>query len=368
MFRLLKQSKISQARLGKLTTASGVITTPFFMPIATRGAVKGISPDRLKQIGAKIILSNTYHLFLRPGTDVIEKAGGLHKFMGWFGPILTDSGGYQVFSLAKIRKIKETGVEFSSELSGQKVLLTPEKAIKIQQTLKSDIIMVLDYCSEYPVSFDQAKVAVQKTIEWARKSKKFFKRSYKEMIFGIIQGSVYSDLRQICAESLINVDFDGYALGGVFVGEPIKKSFEIIKQAGNYLPENKPRYLMGVGKPEQIVLAVKFGIDMFDCVIPTRNARHGLLYAKMGCPINRLGFDKSFYKEIHITNSKYKKDFRPIDGNCDCYVCRNFSRAYLRHLFLNNESLGQSLATIHNLVFYLNLMKEIRGLIKQGKF
>ncbi len=361
MFKLTKQSKISRARVGKLTTQHGIVDTPFFMPIATRAAVKGLTPLELKELRAQIILSNTYHLFLRPGIEIIKKVGGLHEFMQWPGPILTDSGGYQVFSLAKIRKIKNQGVEFRSEIDGQKILLTPEKAIKIQQDLGSDIIMVLDECTAYPCDYKTAEMAVERTTQWAERCKLI---NNQQSLFGIVQGSVYPDLRKKSIQGLIEIGFDGYAIGGLLVGEPIKKTYQIVKKLESRLPEDKPRYLMGAGKPEQIIQAVKLGIDMFDCVIPTRNARHGLLYCRL--PIADCRLRKKFCKEVHITNAKYRTDLRPLDQNCECYTCSNFSRAYLRHLFMTNEALGQRLATIHNLAFYLDLMGDIRKKIQKG--
>ncbi|MCH7759314.1 tRNA guanosine(34) transglycosylase Tgt [Patescibacteria group bacterium] len=362
MFKLLKQSIKSKARLGRLKTSHGLIQTPFFMPIATRAAVKGLIPNELKELGAQIILSNTYHLFLRPGMEIIKKARGLHRFMNWPGPILTDSGGYQVFSLSKQRKINNQGVEFRSEIDGQKILLTPEKAINIQHILGSDVIMVLDECIGYPSDYQTAEKAVKRTTDWAQRSKithRKFKKN-NSLLFGIVQGSIYQDLRLKSAQELTQIGFDGYAIGGLTIGEPIKQTYTMIKAVAESLDQNKPRYLMGAGKPDQIIRAVQLGIDMFDCVIPTRNARHGLLYTN-------LSFKGKTHKEIHITNAQYKKDFKPLDSNCLCHTCKNFSRAYLRHLFMTHEPLGPKLATIHNLFFYLNLMKDIRKLIKQGK-
>ncbi len=358
MFRILKKSKKSRARTGKIITTHGAIYSPFFMPIATRGAVKCLSPEELNNLKSQIILSNTYHLFLRPGLEVIKKAGGLHKFMNWSKPILTDSGGYQVFSLAKTRKVKDQGVEFRSEIDGRKILLTPELAVKIQKDLRSDIIMVLDECVGYPVDRQKAALAVERTSRWAEKSKKYFGKNERQLIFGIVQGSIYQDLRLKSLNDLVNIGFDGYALGGLMVGEPIKNTYQIIEETTKRLPENKAHYLMGVGKPDQIIRAVKLGIDMFDCVIPTRNARHGLIYVKNKAKL---------YKELRITNAKYKKDLRPLDKNCLCFACQNFSRAYLRHLFINEEPLGPRLASIHNLAFYLGFMEEIRERIKKGR-
>ncbi|MGC9048942.1 MAG: tRNA guanosine(34) transglycosylase Tgt [Patescibacteria group bacterium] len=364
MFHLIKQSKKSKARLGRIKTIHGTIKTPFFMPIASRAAVKNLTSEELKELGAQIILSNTYHLLIRPGVEIIEKAGGLHKFMNWSRPILTDSGGYQIFSLAKMRKINDSGVKFQSEVDGSEVFLTPEKAIEVQEKLGSDIMMVLDECVPYPCNYIEAKRAAERTVQWAERSKRaisnFKFRTPGSLIFGIIQGSVYSDLRIQSAQQITAQNFDGYAIGGLTVGEPIKKTYEMIRIIEPFLPKDKPRYLMGAGQPEQIIEAVKMGIDMFDCVIPTRNARHGLLYIS-------IRNQKDFYQRIHITNEKFKNDFEPIDENCQCYTCQNYSRAYLRHLFMTKEPLGQRLATIHNLSFYLNLMREIKELIKKGK-
>jgi len=363
MFKIIKKSKISQARLGKIITKRGVLSTPFFMPIATRGAIKNLSPQDLKDLKAEIILSNTYHLFLKPGLKIIKHSKGLNNFIGWDKSILTDSGGYQVFSLAKKRKIKQDGVEFQSEISGEKVFLTPEKAIKIQRIIDSDLMMVLDECLEYPVDYKKAAISVERTTKWAIKSQKeYLKKKNGQLLFGIVQGSIYFDLRKKSVQDLVKQNFDGYAIGGIFVGEPVKKSYFIIKKTAEILPFKKPRYLMGAGKPEQILKSVRLGVDMFDCVIPTRNARHGLLYTNLSLKNSKLS-----YKKIHITNAKYKNSILPLDKKCACYTCQNFSQSYLRHLFAINENLGQRLATIHNLAFYLNLMKEIRNQIKIGK-
>ncbi len=382
-FEILKKSKISQARLTELKTLHGIISGPFFMPIATRGVVKNLTPQELKDLGAQIILGNTYHLMLRPGIEIIKKANGLHKFMNWDGPILTDSGGYQIFSLnsknvpSSFSKTKETnlflikindeGVWFQSERDGQKEFLSPEKALKIQIALSSDIMMVLDECAPYPCSYDYAKKAVERTNNWALRSKRAKKRlksAITNQLFGIIQGSVYKDLRLQSIKEITKLNFDGYAIGGLAVGEPRKKMFEILNYTIPFLPKNKPRYLMGVGNPEEIVEAVKKGVDMFDCVIPTRNARHGLLYKFSG---SKTKIEESnFYEKIHIRNEKFKKDFSVIDKKCPCYTCQNHSRAYLRYLFMLNEPLALRLATIHNLAFYLELMKKIREAIKEG--
>ena len=374
MFIITKKSKESRARTGLLKTRHGVVKTPFFMPIATKGAVKNLSPEELKKIGAEIILSNTYHLFLKPGNILIKKAGGLHQFMNWPGPILTDSGGFQVFSLAKMRKIKKDGIEFMSEIDGQKVFLTPEKAIQIQLDLGSDIIMSLDECVGLPASRKEIEKSVERTSFWAEKGKKYFDRQIKNLklkiknlplLFGIVQGGTDKNLREKSAKEIINLDFAGYAIGGLAVGEPVKEMYKVLDYLVPLLPENKPRYLMGVGKPEQIVEAVKRGVDMFDCVIPTREARHGKLYKFKSKNFNFKS--QHFYEEINIKNTRYQKDLKPIDKNCHCYTCKNYSRAYLRHLFMTQEPLGLRLATIHNLKFYLDLMKKIRKTVREGE-
>ncbi len=416
MFRIIKRSKNSLARLGQIKTAHRAVSTPCFMPIATRAAVKNLNSDELQELGAEIILSNTYHLYLKPGLKIIKKIGGLHKFMNWPGPILTDSGGYQVFSLAKMRKIEKNGVRFQSEISGREFFLTPEKAIKIQIDLGSDIMMVLDECAPYPCNYNEAERAVERTSLWARKNKTAFRHQIQNqstqnylsarlstkdlcsgskfpkaeqvrygagkiqnspLLFGIIQGSVYKDLRLRNLKEITALDFDGYAIGGLAVGEPEKEMWRVLDYLVPELPEDKPRYLMGVGRPEQIVKAVMMGIDMFDCVIPTREARHGRIYKfktqKSKIKIARQNLE--FYEILNIKNAKYQKDFRPIDNNCSCYTCsprgealrgQNYSRAYLRHLFNTQEPLGLRLATIHNLKFYLDLMELIRENIKKG--
>ncbi len=367
MFKVLKKSKKSRARLGVLKTKRGNISTPFFMPVATRGAVKGLDSEDLKKIKASIILANTYHLFLRPGLEVIEKFKGLHKFMNWSGPILTDSGGFQIFSLSQKKKVQDQGVEFQSSLDGQRFFLTPAKAIKIQKSLDTDIMMVLDECPAYTKDYQIAAKAVQRTTLWAQISQQAFKKQFKSwprpLLFGIVQGSSYPELRKKSARELMALGFDGYALGGLMLGEPIKKTYQMIDLVVKELPRQQPCYLMGAGQPEQIIEAVKRGVDMFDCVIPTRNARHGLLYINL-----KMKNKTADYQKIHLTKAQYKKDLRPLDSNCSCFTCQNYSRAYLRHLFLTNEFLGQRLATIHNLSFYLNLMAHLRESIKKGKF
>jgi len=382
-----------------IKTTHGEIQAPFFMPIATKGAVKNLLPQELRQIGAKIVLGNTYHLWLRPGDELIKKAGGLHKFMNWDGPILTDSGGFQVFSLgARAQKnfgksgvrLTEKGVEFSDPENGKKYFMPPEKSIDIQLNLGSDIIMVLDECPPFPSSYEYAKKSLELTTRWAERCKKHFEKKVKNkknrpLLFAIVQGSVYEDLRKRSAEELIAIDFDGYAIGGVAVGEPREEMHKILEWVLPLLPENKPRYLMGLGKPEEIVAAVNAGIDMFDCVIPTREGRHGRLFiwknnviaskakqsltnidnlastrlprrSEDGAPRN----DKYFYETININNEKFKEDFSPVDASCDCELCKNYSRSYLRHLFAVKEPLALRLASVHNLKFYMDLMEKIK--------
>ncbi len=362
MFKLTGKS--GNARTGTLKTAHGKIDTPFFMPIATTGAIKGLTTDEVRDLGAQILLSNTYHLHLRPGEDVIKKAGGLHKFMNWDGPILTDSGGYQVFSLSKIRKLKDDGVEFQSHLDGKKIFLTPEKVIDIQMKLGSDIMMVLDECPAADKDRKYVEKSLKLTTEWAKRCQTFFNKKRRDAprrvsttpagLFGIVQGGMFPDLRELSAKELVKIGFDGYAIGGLSVGEPNKVMYEIIEKTVPHLPENRPRYLMGVGTPEDILEAVERGIDMFDCVLPTRNARHGYLFTSKGV--------------VRIRNEQYKKDFTPLDKKCDCYTCKNFTKAYLRHLFISNEILSLRLNTLHNVAFYLNLMSDIRSAIKEGRF
>ena len=437
MFELIKKGK-NQWRVGLLKTRRGFVRTPVFMPIATKGAVKNLTREELKELGAELILGNTYHLWLRPGSAIIKKSGGLHKFMNWPGPILTDSGGYQVFSLgekfgsadgfqkrkifpseenftrqncslvplgrdtmparnferfgkpsASPRvngvKISDAGVEFRDPFDGHKYFLTPEKSIEIQSALDSDIIMVFDECPPYPASREQVEKAVARTTKWAERCKKFFEEKTKNrsvgqkpLLFCIVQGGIYKDLRQRSAKELLTIGFDGYAIGGVAVGEPRNYLQKVMDYVLPLLPEDKPRYLMGLGKPEEIVAAVKSGVDMFDCVIPTREARHGRIYKFKVYPVksreagtakqlfNRVKSEKlkvesrNFYETLEISNAKFVKDFKPIDKNCSCYTCQNYSRAYLCHLFRTAEPLAQRLATIHNLKFYLELMESLR--------
>jgi len=370
MFKVIKKSKISNARPTELKTAHGKILGPFFMPIATRGAVKNLTTNELKDLNAQIILSNTYHLLLQPGTTLMKKYGGLHKFMGWSGPILTDSGGFQIFSLANHRKITRKGVEFRDPKNGKKYFLTPQKAVQIQQIIGSDIMMVLDECAPYPAEKKYIADSVKLTTEWAKKSKAA-RSNKKQLLFGIVQGGIYKDQRIKSAGGITEIGFDGYAVGGVAVGEPRNKMKQILEWVVPELPVDKPHYLMGVGRPEEILEAVKQGIDMFDCVIPTREARHGRLYLWKNLHPRPLsirervaeGQVRGFYKTININNAKFASDLSPInDANL-----KQYSKAYLHHLFKTNEPLGMRLATLNNLEFYLTLMAEIRQGIKEGK-
>jgi queuine tRNA-ribosyltransferase len=383
MFELISQ--YNNRRVGQLHTRNGVIGTPFFMPIATKGAVKNLSPEDLTSIGAEIVLGNTYHLWLRPGDELIAKAGGLHSFMNWHGPILTDSGGYQVFSLgarAKEKygasgvKLTENGVYFADPTNGAKHFMSPEKSIDIQLNLESDIIMVLDECPPYPCSERDAKKSLELTTRWATRCFAHFHKKIAEnsekykngrpMLFCIVQGSVYEDLRKESAAQLMNIDFtslggpatgwDGYAIGGVAVGEPRKHLYEILQWVVPLLPIDKPRYLMGLGKPEELVAAVEAGMDMFDCVIPTREGRHGRLFVWKDKDM----LDGDFYEAININNEQFREDFTPVDSNCGCYTCNNFTKAYLNHLLKTNEPFFLKLASLHNLKFYLELMNLLK--------
>jgi len=373
MFKVIKKSKKSEARLTRLKTAHGKVVGPFFMPIATRGAVKNLTVEELKNLGSQILLSNTYHLMLAPGEKLIKKVGGVHKFINWSGPILTDSGGFQVFSLSNLRKVQEKGVIFADPKSGKKYLLTPEKAIEIQKDLGVDIAMVLDDVIGYPASKKKVKESMERTTRWAKRCRAI---KNKSLLFGIIQGGTHKDLRLQSTSELLEIGFDGYATGGVAVGEPREKMKQILNWVVPNLPENKPRYLMGLGKPEEIIQAVKQGIDMFDCVIPTREARHGRLYLwshhqrrSISASPSRSGKDArprlkgKFYQTINIANAKFAKDLSPINQT----NLKQYSKAYLHHLFRTNEPLGMRLATLNNLNFYLTLMSEIRKSIRAGK-
>ncbi len=344
----------NKARRGEIKTSRGTIQTPAFMPVGTAGTVKAIKTSDVEKSGAEIILGNVYHLMLRPSSELIEKMGGLHKFMNWNKPILTDSGGFQVMSLSQIRKISDEGVEFSSHIDGSKHFLTPERSIEIQHQLGSDITMIFDECVEYPATYDKAKKAMERSIDWALRSKNAFKKRDGYGIFGIVQGSTFKDLREISAQKLIEIDFNGYAIGGLAVGEGQKEMFEVLDYCVDFLPQDKPRYLMGVGKPSDIVGAVARGIDMFDCVIPTRSGRTGQAFVRDGV--------------INIRNSKYRFDEKPLDEKCDCYACKNHSRAYLHHLVKSKEILGAMLLSEHNIFYYQDLMKDIREAIENKNF
>jgi queuine tRNA-ribosyltransferase len=359
---LLKFSVISRekkARAGFFETDHGLVETPVFMPVGTQGTVKAVNQKYLEEIKTQIVLSNTYHLYLRPGTEVLEKAGGLHRFMNWRKPILTDSGGFQVLSLSDLRKVKPDGVEFKSHLDGSAHFFSPEKVVGIQRSIGSDIVMVLDECTPYPCEYDYALNSAKLTSSWAAMSKEAFEKSvplyeHKQFIFGIIQGSVYKDLRELSAKDIIKISFDGYAIGGLAVGEPIEVMYDVVDFTTSLMPEEKPRYLMGVGRPENLLEAIARGVDMFDCVMPTRNGRNAYLFTSEGV--------------LSMRNAKYKDDFSEIDKNCNCYTCRNFSKAYLRHLFIAGEILALELASIHNLYFYFNLLSTAREKIVDGKF
>ncbi|TRX57355.1 tRNA guanosine(34) transglycosylase Tgt [Thalassomonas sp. M1454] len=345
-------NKDGKARRGRLTFDRGVVETPAFMPVGTYGTVKGMKTDEVKDTGAHIILGNTFHLMLRPGTEIIEQHGGLHGFMNWDKPILTDSGGFQVFSLGKMRKITEKGVEFRSPVNGEKIMLTPERSMEVQRSLGSDIVMIFDECTPYPATHEEAKVSMELSLRWAKRSKAAHGDN-PSALFGIVQGGMYEDLRKVSAAGLIDIDFDGYAIGGLSVGEPKEEMIKVLDHTTDLIPENKPRYLMGVGKPEDLVEGVRRGIDMFDCVMPTRNARNGHLFVTDGI--------------VKIRNARHKTDTGPLDPGCDCYTCKNYSRAYLHHLDKCNEILGSQLNTLHNLHFYQRVMQGLRDAIEQGK-
>lgn len=332
--------------------AHGIVQTPIFMPVGTCGSVKGLTNDMILQTGAEIILGNTYHLMLRPGGDVMENFGGLHKFMNWNKPILTDSGGFQVMSLSNIRKISENGVEFRSHIDGSKHMLTPEISMKLQNQINSDIAMVFDECTDFPITHKKAQKSMELSMRWAQRSKDAYINKDGHGLFGIVQGSIYDDLREISAKKLIDIGFDGYAVGGLTKTQ--EDMLHIVEQSVQYLPEDRPRYVMGIGKPDDIIKAISRGADMFDCVHPSRAARHGLLYTRAG--------------EIKIKNSQYFQDSRPLDEKCKCYTCVNHTRQYLHHLFKNNEILGHTLMTFHNITFYLDMIKSIRLAIAEDRF
>jgi queuine tRNA-ribosyltransferase len=337
------------ARRGRLELAHGAVDTPAFMPVGTYGTVKAMSPAELREVGAQIVLGNTFHLWLRPGVEVVARHGGLHGFMGWDGPLLTDSGGFQVFSLGELRKIGEEGVQFASPINGDRLLLTPEESMRVQRALDSDIAMVFDDCTPYPATHRQAEKSMQLSLRWAERAKEAFADS-RNALFGIVQGGVYEDLRDACLEGLTRIGFDGYAIGGLAVGEPREARERVLAHTAPRLPAERPRYLMGMGTPEDIIHAVAAGIDLFDCVLPTRNARNGWLYTRRG--------------DVKIRNARWRDDTRALDESCACYACRHFTRAYLHHLQKANEILGARLNTLHNLHYYQTLMRELRDAIE----
>lgn len=348
------QAKSGNARAGKFLTPHGIIETPIFMPVGTRATVKGVTPRNLHELGAQIILGNTYHLYLRPGHELIKKAGGLHNFMGWNKPILTDSGGFQVMSLSKLRKITKEGVRFQSHIDGSYHMFTPEKVMEIQNAIGADIIMSFDECPPYPATKEYVAKSLKTTLEWAERGRFAHKNTNKQALFGIVQGGIHEDLREESAKALMNMDFPGYSIGGLAVGESKENMQRVTGFLNNILPQNKPRYLMGVGTPMDIINNIANGVDMFDCVMPTRNSRKGTVFTRNGRMI--------------IKSARYKEDFSPIDEQCNCYTCQNFSRAYIRHLFSVNELLGMQLASIHTLHFYLELVGMARKAIFEDRF
>ena len=369
-FELLASDQYSKARRGRLKTAHGLIDTPAFMPVGTQGSVKGVSPRELRELNVQIVLGNTYHLFVRPGLDVIKHFGGLHNFMSWDGPILTDSGGFQIFSLAKLRKITEDGVEFQNHIDGARAFISPETAMEIQAALGSDIAMMLDECVPYPCEYDYAARSAELTARWAKRCKDWKRRNGEtvsgrvadspirsfahSMLFGIIQGGTFDDLRKQNAQAIVELDFDGYAIGGVSVGEPEEEMMRAIESAEPFLPTDRPRYAMGLGTPPQLLEMVARGIDMFDCVLPTRLARNGTAFTTTGT--------------LNLKNAEFAQDKRSIEENCACSACREFTRGYIRHLIKVEEILGLRLITLHNLHFYLNLMNQARTEIENGTF
>ncbi|MBR3168294.1 MAG: tRNA guanosine(34) transglycosylase Tgt [Erysipelotrichaceae bacterium] len=352
-YKLIKKDIRTNARLGELNVFGRVVKTPMFMPVGTQATVKFVSPEELKEIGAQVILANTYHLWLRPGEDVLEEAGGIHEFMQYDGPILTDSGGFQVFSLADSRSIREDGVEFKSHLDGTKLFLSPEKSIEIQEKIGSDIAMSFDECIPYPSSYKYTKASVERTLRWAKRGKDAHTKK-DQALFGIVQGSKFAGLRRYCAEELVKMDFDGYSIGGTSVGEDKETHYRMLDYTLPFLPEDKPRYEMGIGAINDLLEAVERGVDMFDCVLPTRIARHGTLMTSQG--------------RINIKKSIYKHDFTPLDPECDCVCCRKYTKAYLNHLFRCNEGYGSRLLSIHNLRFLLKFMEDMRQAIAEDRF
>jgi queuine tRNA-ribosyltransferase len=351
-FEIIKKDAFSKARLGRVETDHGSFTTPAFLPVGTQGSVKSLTPEELVEIGVEAILGNTYHLYLRPGHETIGRLGGLHAFIHWERPILTDSGGFQIFSLGSLQKVSEEGVIFQSHLDGSSHFLTPEKVVEIQKTLGTDIAMVLDECVSYPSPYDYVKASVEQTSRWAKRCLQV-KREGDPALFAIVQGGVYRDLREKSVQTLVEMGFQGYAIGGLSVGEPKSMMLDVLAWTIPFLPENTPRYLMGVGTPEDMINAVILGVDFFDCVLPTRNARNGTLFTSSG--------------KISIKQAQYAEDRRPVDETCDCYTCRHYSRAYLRHLYVSKEILSSRLNTIHNLYYYINLLRRIKEAIQKNR-
>ncbi len=350
---ILHEDKETHARYGILHTPHGDCEVPMFMPVGTLATVKTLSPEELKEAGSQVVLANTYHLHLRPGEDIVAKAGGVQKFMNYNGPMLTDSGGFQVFSLAKSRDIKEEGVTFKSHLNGDKIFFSPEIVIGIEEKIGADIIMSFDECIPYPATYEYAKNSTLRTLRWAKRGKDVHKRE-DQALFGIVQGGAYPDLRKMCAEELVKMDFDGYSIGGTSIGEPKDVCFDMIDMAIPYLPKDKPRYLMGVGSLDYILTGIEKGIDMMDCVLPTRIARHGTLMTHEG--------------RVNIKNLKYREDFTPLDKECDCYTCTHYTKAYLRHLYVSDEAFGKRLLSLHNTRFLLSIVEGARQAIKEDRF
>jgi queuine tRNA-ribosyltransferase len=351
-YKLIKKDNKSHARLGILSTPHGDIETPVFMPVGTQATVKAMTPEEVREAGGRIVLSNTYHLYLRPGHELIHDAGGLHRFMNWDGPILTDSGGFQVFSLGPLRKITEDGVAFRSHIDGSSHFFSPEHAMQVQMALGSDIAMVFDECAPYPCSYEDSLAAKERTTRWALRCKEYHSHP-EQSVFGIVQGGMYRDLREQSVDELVKLDFPGYAIGGLSVGEPKPLMYEVLDYTVPLLPEDKPRYLMGVGSPDCLLEGVVRGIDMFDCVLPTRIARNGTVFTRQG--------------KLVVRNAAYARDFVPLEEGCACYTCRHYTRAYIRHLLKSDEILGVRLTTIHNLHFLLNLMEDIRKAIREDR-
>ncbi len=354
IFECIKKDSRTRARRGRLHTPHGTVETPVFMPVGTAATVKAMRPEEVSGLGAEIILSNTYHLYLRPGADIVREAGGLHKFMNWDKPILTDSGGFQVFSLGVMRKITEEGASFRSHIDGSAHMISPEKSVEIQNALGSDIIMAFDECIPYPADYDYVKRSTERTSRWLERCKKAHKDTSRQALFGIMQGGMFEDLRRQSARDIVDLDLPGYAIGGLSVGEPREEMYRVLDYAADLLPENKPRYVMGVGTPDHLFEGVERGVDMFDCVLPTRLARNGEAMTSTG--------------RVRIKNAKYERDFTPLDHECGCYTCRNYSRAYLRHLFKANEILSSMLLSHHNLYFLVHTMENIRKALEEDRF